>query len=367
MKRNIKNYGFVPPKIESDNYVLGGLLSLPKIILREDGQWGDFLPEYEPQFNDNFDSYGCTVWGTENAIEILDRFYGKQTNYSERYIYILAGIRPPGASPHDIAETIRKKGLINDAKLPFTASFDEFLTPSPMTPELLTTGQFWLNGNEFGHEWVWQSPQNKEKRTELMKECLRYSPLGVSVTAWIEENGVYVDGGQPNTHWCVCFGWGEKGWKIFDSYDQSIKILSFDHNIAFCKRYGLKELKKKQNWLQEILKNLWDFFLDIFVPDRLRTLGAQRSPHWNTVRKAFLLRKPECAVCRKRGTLLSPNNVHHCVPFYKNPALELQESNLCTLCREHHFFVGHLNSWRSWNKDVRIDAEIWYNKIKTRP
>src|SRR3990167_4478500 len=102
MKNKLQNYGFVVPKITEDNYVLGGLRSLPKIILQENGQWDNFLPEYEPQFNAEFDTSGCAVWGTENAIEILDRKLSeKQSNYSERFIYILARVRPPGSNPSE--------------------------------------------------------------------------------------------------------------------------------------------------------------------------------------------------------------------------------------------------------------------------
>ena len=128
----------------------------------------------------------------------------------------------------------------------------------------------------------------------------------------------------------------------------------------------IKKKEQKQNWLQEILKNLWDFFLDILIPDRLRTLGAQRSPQWGTVRRAFLLKYPECAVCRKKGTLLSPNNVHHKKLFNRSPDLELDFQNLLTLCREDHFIFGHLKRWSCQNDSIEEDAKIWYNKIKSR-
>ena len=88
---------------------------------------------------------------------------------------------------------------------------------------------------------------NERTKNGKIKECLRYSPLGVSVTAWVydDETETFIDNGIPNTHWCVLYGWNDKGWKIFDSYNQSKKILSYDHNIQMCKRYLLTSKKNK--------------------------------------------------------------------------------------------------------------------------
>ncbi len=237
MKNEIKNYGlkFAPP--DERAYVFGSA-RLPEVVLKEDGQWDNFLPVYEPQFNQFFDSFGCTVWGTQNALEILlKRITGIEYNFSERFTYILAKVTPPGADPHHIAETIRNNGVIPNDLLPMTSSTrrEQFLRPNPMTKEYLNKGLEFPY--EVKHEYVWQGSISKEQRTATMKKALRLSPLGISVTAWKEVNGVYVDDGKPNTHWCVCFGWNTKGWKVFDSYDQSIKTLSYDHNIEVCKRY----------------------------------------------------------------------------------------------------------------------------------
>lgn len=255
---DLKNYGLGFSSPDKTAYVLGGARSLPKIVLKKDGQWGDFLPQYEPQFNEIYDSTGCTVWGTQNALEILMKYItGEEYNFSERYNYILAGIRPPGADPHFVSEIFRRYYVIADYLLPFMATYEEFLRPDPMTTDLLAKGQEFPY--EIGHEWVFNSPQTKEARIAKMKECLTYSPLGISVTAWIydDESETFIDNGMANTHWCVCFGWNDKGWLIFDSYNQSVKTVSYDHNIQMCKRYYLK--KKKVESIKDTLikdKNL---------------------------------------------------------------------------------------------------------------
>ena len=256
------NYGYVRPEFKEDNYVFGGLGELKGEILQPDGQWDNFLPTYEPQFNEFFDSNGCTVWGSQNCIEtLLKRLTSQDQNFSERFTYILAGIRPPGADPHSVLEIMRSNGLIANDLLPMTSSFEEFLQPDPMTVNLLVEGHRFPY--EIKHDWVWVGKQNRNERTKKLRDALKYSPVGISATAWYEQNGVYVDKGRPNTHWCVCYGWTDRGWKVFDSYDQSKKIVSYDHNIECAKRFVLISKVKNINAALDVLKRLLDLIKEI--------------------------------------------------------------------------------------------------------
>ena len=107
------------------------------------------------------------------------------------------------------------------------------------------------------------------------------------------------------------------------------------------------------NWLY----SLWDN----------RTFGAARSPKWSEVQKSFIALHSTCAVCGTKGKLLNPLNVHHRLPFHKDPSKELDENNLITLCRKCHFIFGHLNNWSSWNVTIKEDAAQWLLKITNRP
>lgn len=254
--QQINNYGLVTSDITSDHYILGGFSSVPKNVLQPDGQWDAYLPLYEPQA-EKFETAGCTVWGTQNAIEILyKKLFGVEPNYSERFTYNIVPVRPPGADPHVTCEAIRKNGIVEASILPITDTFDDFCTPYPMSGSLLAKGQFWLKKHVFMHEWVFSGDIPKNERITKIKDALRYSPLGVSVTAWHKEGDVYVDNGKPNNHWCVCYGWTRKGWKIFDSYDHSTKIVSFDHNICFVKRFFLEKQTYQPNWIVDIFQRL---------------------------------------------------------------------------------------------------------------
>jgi 5-methylcytosine-specific restriction protein A len=94
-----------------------------------------------------------------------------------------------------------------------------------------------------------------------------------------------------------------------------------------------------------------------------------RSPKWDGVRTKHLKAHPKCAACGSVKTL----EVHHIVPFSDNPALELDPKNLITLCESTsngiicHLCVGHLGDYKSYNKDVILDAASWLTKFKGRP
>ena len=89
----------------------------------------------------------------------------------------------------------------------------------------------------------------------------------------------------------------------------------------------------------------------------LRDVGidAKRSGKWPTVEKHFLEANPVCAACGSKKRL----NVHHINPFHVFPQLELDPSNLITLCmseKECHLHIGHLHAFSRSNPNVREDA-----------
>lgn len=98
-------------------------------------------------------------------------------------------------------------------------------------------------------------------------------------------------------------------------------------------------------------------------------LGSARSGHWPTVRKQHLAAHPTCAVCGGADSL----EVHHVRPFHLHPELELDPSNLVTLCEAKkdgvncHLFFGHLGNFKSFNTTVGADAAGWATKIAQRP
>ena len=88
-----------------------------------------------------------------------------------------------------------------------------------------------------------------------------------------------------------------------------------------------------------------------------------RSDEWPKVEKAFKRMNPECYVCGKSKNVI----VHHIKPFWLFPSLELNQTNLMTLCPDHHLLIGHLMDWKSYNEHAKLNAKEWYIKIEGRP
>lgn len=260
------DFGFIQPKRDKNDKVFGAFNSLPKVILESTKNWYNYLPLYERQYFTLGDSYGCSVFGTLNALEtILKKMYGKDFNFSERFNYNLINLKPPGADPKEVAQSIRDYGVIDQRELSYVDNFSQFASPRPMTRDLIEKGHEWLNEFDFGYEWVFESLHDKSERLKRMRECLSYSPLGISVDGWTQnDKGEFISTHNTNNHWCVGFRIDEfdRVW-VFDTYDQSIKILSADHDIQFCMRYHLitlKDLSVKLTAIEKILFFLKEIF-----------------------------------------------------------------------------------------------------------
>lgn len=106
--------------------------------------------------------------------------------------------------------------------------------------------------------------------------------------------------------------------------------------------------------------------------DQSDGVGAERSGRWSTVRKHYIEDHPVCEACGSSEDL----NVHHVKPFHVHPELELDPENLVTLCREHHFHIGHdpdgpdgprNPNWKLSNPNVRSDARKYRDSLSLTP
>lgn len=97
-----------------------------------------------------------------------------------------------------------------------------------------------------------------------------------------------------------------------------------------------------------------------------RPLLAPRAPGWARLRAQHLAIHPRCAVCGTTRAVVP----HHILPVHLWPDLEMEPSNLISLCEgpgAHHLTFGHLGNWTSYNRDVAEDAALWANKFACRP
>ena len=94
-------------------------------------------------------------------------------------------------------------------------------------------------------------------------------------------------------------------------------------------------------------------------------LWQGRSGKWPRVRKQHLKAFPFCACCGGKKKL----EVHHVIPYSLDRKLELDPSNLVTLC-DHmrcHLLIGHLGRWASWNVLVCQMAATILKAVTNRP
>lgn len=87
--------------------------------------------------------------------------------------------------------------------------------------------------------------------------------------------------------------------------------------------------------------------------------SAPRSGKWPAVEKSHLLKQPTCQACGGVKQLA----VHHRQPFHLFPTLELDPTNLITLCEAGpglncHLALGHIGQWPAWNPNVVADAAL---------
>lgn len=90
---------------------------------------------------------------------------------------------------------------------------------------------------------------------------------------------------------------------------------------------------------------------------------AVRSPEWKEVRELHLKEQKKCQACGKKTSL----EVHHIIPVHIDKTLELDPSNLFTLCSRCHLVFGHLSDYKSWNINVEKDSKEYLEKINHRP
>jgi len=91
--------------------------------------------------------------------------------------------------------------------------------------------------------------------------------------------------------------------------------------------------------------------------------GVSRSSRWGYVRQGYIALYPTCAVCGTKKDI----EIHHQRPYHLHPELELDSKNLISLCRRDHLLFGHLGNFKSFDAEIKVNARIMNDRIKSRP
>jgi hypothetical protein len=248
-------YGFIYSEPKAEDWVFGATGNLSTDILQPDGQWDAYLPEEELQ-NRGFEVYACATFGTLNCLEtILRRRFGFKDNYSDRYVAKMTDTdKKQGNDPQIIAEFIRHNGDVDEKDYPYAGnSFEEYYAPTSI--QLSVKAKKFVTNYDFKHDIVPSDPKS-------MKEALKYSPLGISVRGWVldDATGYYKAGEGQDNHWCMCYGYeDEKYWKVFDTYDNTLKKVEWAHRPMLVKRYHVDLSPATVSWLDDLKKAMQAF------------------------------------------------------------------------------------------------------------
>jgi len=196
-----------------------------------------------------------------NVLEILyQKKYGEESNYSDRFLCKVSGTTEGGNQPRKVYKALKKDGTIVEQDYPF----DVFTWQgyyADISPKLLSQGKKWASTHSFTYSRVGTTKE------EIMT-ALKSSPLGIGVYAWIKdgEGYYYQPEGARSNHFCVLIGYEEgKYWKIFDTYEEEVKHLSWHYPFSYVASYTLKKKDKPYPTLRQSL--LMDF-LRLFTNKR---------------------------------------------------------------------------------------------------
>lgn len=267
MKRENIHPNFIAPDINPEDFVFGSN-QLQGAILREDGDWRDYLPLPEDQLKRNIETSACATYNTIKPIAILqeEQFDLKDKNYSERFISQLSGTTKFGNTPNKVAQTIRDFGLIADELLPFSddiSSWEEFNSfKGSDRNTCIREGKRWLGDWNFGYDWVYTGNVMIEQKYKKLREALKYSPIGVSVYAWIsDDSGTYIrPTDDPDNHWTTLVYIDDKNRAyVYDTYPPYLKVLEPFYDFGYAMRYSVsKTVDKPKSFWQKVLEYIYE-------------------------------------------------------------------------------------------------------------
>lgn len=231
-------YGLLESPLNPKDWRMGGVTGSQKTVLREDGQYLDFLPKEEMQIGVYFDTMSCVSFSALNNLEILHRLRGETVNYSDRFLSTISGTTQKGNSFVDVAEALRLNGAVNEDRWPYPRlqrdpvyTWEEFSSPIP--EDLKDEGKAWLDRWNLTWEWV---------ATADLKEALKYGPLQVGIYAGnLPVNGIYSNPlKKRRNHAVTLIGYKEgEYWLIFDHYQNFIKKMDWAYDFGSCVQFSL--------------------------------------------------------------------------------------------------------------------------------
>jgi len=207
----------------------GGVSGVSENVLRPDGQWDDFLPEFESQWKDGFDTYACVTFSALNCIETLVKVrYDKDINKSDRFVAKMSDTRCGyGNWLYKVADTIKEQGSCDEVDYPFSDGLVCETYYAEIPEDLKLKAKLLIEDYDIKWEWAYNY---------TLQEGLTYAPLQVTIWAYgkRDSNDIYQHPGTTKSnHAVMLYGYKEgEYWKIYDHYANKFKKLAWDYPMT---------------------------------------------------------------------------------------------------------------------------------------
>lgn len=239
----MQNKGYRQRERNPNDWILGGFTPLESKILRPNGQYDDCLPVSEKQHRYGLETMACVTFSALNCLETLQKAkYGIAQNFSDRFTAKMSNTSKQGNWQWYVAKSIANDGVVDEylwSWIPEVDTWDEYYSPIPQ--EIQNDGLEWCLKNDFYYEWVNQVS---------LKTALMYGPVQV-IVKYATGDGLLNPFGEYN-HAVMCYGYTNEGWKIFDHYDQELKLYHIDYKFGGLMRF---DFNKKNMSIFEPLDN----------------------------------------------------------------------------------------------------------------
>lgn len=251
-------------------------------VVRPDGQWLDYIPEYETQLK-QIDPYTCVSFSALSALEIYAKaVHSLDINKSDKFTGVMSGTIPyKGNSFRNVAESIKRDWTVDEEVYPYNdTTIDSYFKPVPQAIKDIALADK-PNYQYFYRyaltTWYFDNNDTREKE-DVIVEALQYTPLQISIKYPTKKpvKGVYqAEHGENHAVVLVGFVYG-KEWIIFDSYDPAgnggIKRLAWDYPIYGVVAHTLEPVSNDRDvilrdYRGQLIKNDWS--VKVYYVDKM--------------------------------------------------------------------------------------------------
>lgn len=262
MKNEIHN--FIYPEISHQDRWYGA--NIQGQVLRQDGNWRDYLPPTEDQNIRDIESSACYIEAQQHSLATLleEQFGLKDQNFSARFNALLSDGTQHGGDPIKGAKSIKYDGMVDDAKMPFDNSitcWDDFHSWKGVNKDdLIVLGKQWTQFWTAEFVPIIEKEMPLATKYVVLKQWLKSCPCPISVTAWYQQGDVYIKPEGLNDNHLVEAYYVDDQNRIYirDTYAPYQKILAPNFNFDFAMAWTIKKNDNpKEGWLWTLIKSLF--------------------------------------------------------------------------------------------------------------